>query len=352
MEEIFKKSMQLAAALRKSPSSVPWKPDQPWAQSYHSWSTEKDAWAPIKPPLSLGGGQSSSNGFTSLALYSWNVDLMLPCPETRMNAALAHLQTLADEAMSTATTAVVIHLQECVPADLVTIGQNPWIRDRFFMTDVDDAFWASGAYGTVTLVDRRLEISSCFRIHYSATKMERDGLFIDVVIPSLSGTDKIIRICNTHLESMTPVPPLRPSQMQAIAKQLLAVDETFSGALVAGDFNAIEPHDISLHADNGLKDAYLELGGRENRDEGYTWGQQALRVLRERFGLSRMDKVFFRGLGLQLLSFERFGAEVVVDEATHEDEAGQLLALGFEKPWITDHLGIKAVFSFTSEHHL
>ncbi|RYO84158.1 hypothetical protein DL766_009755 [Monosporascus sp. MC13-8B] len=124
-----------------------------------------------------------------------------------------------------------------------------------------------------------------------------------------------------------------------------------SGAIAAGDFNVIRPFDNSPHSDNGLKDAYLYLGGQENRDGGYTWGQQALPAPRERFGCSRMDNVYFCGGSLKLLSFKRLGADVELHEQEKE-QRDQLLSLGFEKPWITDHLGVKAMFNLTNGLHL
>ncbi|KAI0410048.1 hypothetical protein F4802DRAFT_12092 [Xylaria palmicola] len=274
---------------------------------------------------------------------------MLPFAESRMEAALAHLEKLLSQ-LSSPNTAVVINLQECIPSDFVTISRQQWVRDRFYMTDLDVASWASDAYGVTTLVDRRLKVVSCFRVHYSKTAQERDALFVDVVIPAAgSAVQQHLRLGNSHLESLAPNPPLRPSQVQIISRYMQADD--VSGAVTMGDFNAIQPFDKSLHSDNGLKDAYLELGGREDSDEGHTWGQQALRELRERFGGSRMDKAYFCGGGLKLLSFERFGADVEV----HEDkkkQKDQLLALGFEKAWVTDHLGVKAVFSWKNPERL
>ena len=347
MEELFKQAMQQAAALKKQPDSVPWKLDEPWTQPCFHWNAEKDEWKPFKLPASR---QTSSGGITSLALYTWNIDAIVPTPEARMDAALAHLQELTRQEVSTETTAVVIFLQECIPSDLKTIAQKQWIRDNFYITDIDDSAWASGAYGTTTLIDRRLDISSCFRVHYSATKMERDALFVDVAIPIMTpngyGRAATLRLCNTHLESLVPVPPLRPAQMQLVAKYMHA--DGVSGAVIAGDFNAIQPEDESLHTDTGLKDAYLEAGGQSGKGEGFTWGQQAHPALRDRFGLSRMDEVFFCGECLRLLKFERFGEDVVVDEARKEDR-NTLLALGFEKAWVTDHLGLNAVFNFISD---
>lgn len=348
MEELVQKAIQQAESLKKDPGSVPWNLDEPWEQSCYSWSTEDAAWAPVKLPTPDVDGSKRSSNLTRLALYSWNIDLMLPFPKSRMDAALTHLEELIEQLLSTATTAVAINLQECIPDDLITIGQRKWIRDRFYMTDIDDSTWTSGAYGTTMLVDRRLQIQSCFRIHFSKTRMERDALFVDIAAPGLFRSDEVIRLCNAHLESLVPIPPLRLPQMELIARYMHA--EGVSGAIVAGDFNATQPSDQSLHSDNNLKDAHLELKGQgENTDEGYTWGQQVLPALRERFGFSRMDRMFFCGESIRLASFQRFGADVMIDPGKVEQRE-QLLALGFEQPWVTDHLGISAIFNFNSDH--
>ncbi|KAI1413741.1 Endonuclease/exonuclease/phosphatase [Hypoxylon sp. FL1857] len=330
MEELFKKAVKHNEEMKKSPDSVPWKLDQPHPQPYYTYNGSKQAWESAEPKPR----QQANNapGIARLALLSWNIDFMLPFAKERMNAALDHLNGLTSKLPS--STAAVIFLQECLVEDLGTIGEKGWVRDKFNMTDVDDSNWASGYYGTTTLVDRRLDITSCFRVHYEKTGMERDGLFVDVLLGS--SQPKTIRLCNTHLESLALDPPFRPAQMQVVAKYLHA--DCIGGALAAGDFNAMQPFDRTLHSDNNLKDAYLELGGKEDSDEGYTWGQQAATSLRRMFGCSRMDKVYFTG-NLKLHSFERFGADIQV---TGKKEVDEIIALGFEKPWITDHLGIVA----------
>jgi tyrosyl-DNA phosphodiesterase 2 len=344
MDEIIREAMGQAQAQSKPLSSVPWKQDEPWAQPWHVWAPDKDCWKPANDTESLAAEYTSPSGIGCLAIFSWNIDFMLPFPKARMDAALAHLEKLTKEVPT--TTAIVILLQECLPSDLATLGEKQWIRDGFYLTDVDSTSWASGAYGTTMLVDRRLTVSSCFRVHHSATQMERDGLFVDVANPTTESAETI-RLCNTHLESLAIMPPRRPAQMRLIASHLRA--DAVSGALVAGDFNAIQPFDQSLHTDNSLKDAYLELGGQQDASQGHTWGQQALPRLRDQFGCSRMDKIFFCGQALKLLSFDRFGAGVVVDDTNLEDH---LLTLGFERPWVTDHLGVKAVFGLQSGHKL
>lgn len=146
-------------------------------------------------------------------------------------------------------------------------------------------------------------------------------------------------------------PPLRPAQVRLIARFLHA--EGLLGGLAAGDFNAIQPFDRTLHSDNKLKDAFLERGGTEDREDGYTWGQQAATKFKEQFGCSRMDKVYFCG-SLKLLEFARFGQDILLPEGVSDDSEGskqrdEIVALGFDKPWVTDHLGVFAKFGIESQ---
>lgn len=211
------------------------------------------------------------------------------------------------------------------------------------MQQVEDAYCIliPCPLGTITLLDRRLSIASSFRVHYSATRMERDVLITDIILQN-----RTIRLCNSHLESLALEPPYRIPQMKLIASYMHA--DGIDAAIAAGDFNAIQPFDTTLHSDNGLSDAYLEQGGHEADSTGHTWGQQAATVQRERFGTSRMDKVYYTPpQALKLLTFGTFGADVVVDIV---EEAQELVKLGFEKPWVTDHLGVKAVFEVADVH--
>lgn len=352
MDDLVQKAIRQSQALKKQPELIPWKSDEPWPQSYYSWDVEMEVWQPIKPPnaASPTKDEALSSNITTIALYSWNIDFMLPFAEARMSAALAHLEDLTNGLPP--TTAVAINLQECTPSDLITISQKQWIRERFHVTDLDSSAWASGLYGTTMLLDRRLGVASCFRVHYSATHMERDALFVDVTVPAAAGSagaSRTVRLGNSHLESLALDPPLRPAQVRTAAPHLHAGG--LAGGVIAGDFNAIQPFDATLHSDNGLRDAYLELGGRDGGEDGFTWGQQALPALRERFGLSRMDKAYFCGSGIKLQGFERFGADVEVDVPNKRQRYG-LLALGFERAWVTDHLGIKATFSLVNDTHL
>lgn len=343
MDKIVQRAIQYTIEMRKPASSVPWRADQAWQQSFYGWVKNANEWQPLQSAKASYGKSKAMK----IAVYSWNIDFMLPYGMSRMNAALKNLEELTRQHRSEEDTVVVANLQECVKSDLDIIGDQDWIRETFYRTDIDTANWASGAYGTTTLIDRRLDVSSCFRVHYSATQMERDALFVDVMTAS---TNAKLRFCNTHLESLALEPPMRPAQMHTIASHMHAQD--VASAIVTGDFNAIQPFDRTLHTDNNLKDAYLELGGQEGDGKGddtggYTWGQQALPELRQLYGCSRMDKIFFCGDNLKLLDFKRFGDGVEPDEDDGEARK-EILSIGFEKPWVTDHLGVKALFEVDS----
>ncbi|KAJ5690567.1 Endonuclease/exonuclease/phosphatase [Penicillium macrosclerotiorum] len=331
MDALIAQAIQDTTVLRKT--SVSWEPDQPHPQSYYAFDATTSSWIRKSPSGQEYCPAENKTWLTKIAVYSWNIDFMLPFAESRMKAALAHLESLVSSKYLSSDTGLVIFLQECRPFDLVTIATTPWVRERFHISDLDHTNWATTHYGTVILVDSRLPITATFRVHYSKTRMDRDALFMDL---SVGSDRKKVRVCNTHLESMAFEPPFRPFQMQLIAGYLH--DESVHAALVAGDFNAIQPADRTLHVDgsNGLKDVFLQLGGKEDTEEGYTWGQQAATKLRQQFGCSRMDKVFYCG-SFRPTKFERFGEDILVEE---EEESKEIVELGFEKPWVTDHLGI------------
>jgi len=65
-------------------------------------------------------------------------------------------------------------------ADIEQIKAAPWVRERFFITDVEGN--KSAMFGTTTLVDRRLDVREVFRVLYDKAAMQRDALFVDVAI--------------------------------------------------------------------------------------------------------------------------------------------------------------------------
>lgn len=270
--------------------------------------------------------------------------MLVPFGEERMTAALQHLDTLV--ASTPPDTAIVIFLQEMTSSDLGLISSSAWVQERFNMTDVDRSSWLSPSYGTVTLIDARLSITSVFRVPF-LSKFDRDGLFVDIALSnsesvvSPGNPSKVLRLCNVHLESLVANPPVRPHQLSAAAVYLHGLE--VAGGLLAGDLNAIEPFDRKLHSQNELHDAYLTIGGREDSEEGYTWGHQVPAPVRDRFGCSRMDKILFCG-DVEVRSFERLGAGVKVAKDSREEirNAGQ-------EEWVSDHYGVMGDFEVTGK---
>ena len=123
------------------------------------------------------------------------------------------------------------------------------------------------------------------------------------------------------------IPPLRPAQVKLASRYLK--DPTVSGGVIAGDFNAIEDLDLSLHTVNGLQDAYLDADKEESAEEGWTWGMQSMYGQGEKYGCKRMDKILFCG-GARVKGIERFGMGIKTPEIN-----GVSL-------FVTDHLGLMA----------
>ncbi|KAK0515791.1 hypothetical protein JMJ35_001825 [Cladonia borealis] len=309
------------ATLPRSEHSNPERP-----QPYYAFSSSK--WQPITTPSPL---PTSLPG--PIKLITWNIDFRLPHETQRMTAALAYLHTLILALPSTVP--AIIFLQEMVSTDLEIIKSTPWLQSSFHITDTSSENWAH-QYGTTTLIDKRLPISSVFRRRY-ISKMGRDALFVDI-----RDTTKCIRFCNTHLESLIARPALRPAQVKLASGYLHDAD----GGVIVGDFNAIEAFDGRLHVENGLKDAYLENGGVEGEERGWTWGMQSGEEGR-RYGCSRMDKVMFCGR-VEVRGLERIGEGVKVrvdEEGEDEDEDDEdewEVDLEVGERWVTDHLGLMA----------
>lgn len=89
----------------------------------------------------------------------------------------------------------------------------------------------------------------------------------------------------------------------------------------------------TLQLDNDLQDAHLVNGGKEGDEQGCTRGQMARPTARERYGLTRMDKLLFCE-NLELISFETFGYDVQV---AAERDRQQFIRADLEKGWVTDH---------------
>jgi tyrosyl-DNA phosphodiesterase 2 len=328
--KISKTTMQASHITPPSPRDPQLTPpfNEPKPQPFYKF--ESNEWVSYDAdPSNNATAHSKLRYVSSCRLLTWNIDVLVGFGEERMAAALNYLGQKVDGIPSNLP--IIMFLQEMGLSDLRQIQNTSWIQSRFYITDLNAEYWKSDFYGTTTLIDKRLSIQNVFRTPFPS-QYQRDGFFVDV---QLRDTDKVLRLCNVHLESLVADPPIRPQQMEQAAKYMH--DNIVHAALLAGDCNAIQPFDRTLHSSNDLKDAYLELGGEEDDDEGCTWGQQVPEPLRKQFGLSRMDKVLFCG-DADVKSLERIGVGVKVEDM---DTRRKMVDAGMTE-FVTDHYGLMA----------
>jgi len=305
---------------------------EPTPQPYYSF--DSGSWRAVQPSSSSqitseSSQTSNESHLSSIRLLSWNIDVLIPFAEPRMSAALNYLSSIVSSVA--VSQPIIIFLQEMGVSDLAQIQAAQWIRQRFYITDTSNASFGNSFYGTTTLIDRRLKIVNVFRVPFES-EFQRDGLFVDL---QLDGSSQVLRLCNVHLESLVADPPLRPKQLALAAKHMH--EDAVYASILAGDCNAIQPFDRTLHSDNMLRDAYLELGGQEDSEDGYTWGYQVPEKVFKKFGPSRMDKVMFCG-NTKVKSLERIGVGIKVeDERTRKEMVG----IG-QLEFVTDHYGLMA----------
>lgn len=342
----------------------------PKPQPYFSFSGSR--WQRARPPAAQEESpppHAANEGarISGLRLLTWNIDFMAPFPQARMASALSHLQALVEG--TPASTAVVVCLQELrqdmpidfdrleksfdpqIADDLRQIASAAWVQDRFLVSDLTTEHWRCG-YNSVTLVDRRLGIASVARLPF-VSEYNREALLVDIAVKSSRGQaggeaegghPAILRLCNVHLDSMAGKPPMRPIQWKACAKYLQDEAEGVLSGILAGDCNANQDYDLTLPGENRFRDAYLEMGGKEDDPEGHTWGPQSKKT---RFSHKRMDKVCFwqqdRSEGqplLELKSLEKIGVGVKVEDVSVSERLA-------EEGWadfVTDHYGLMADF--------
>lgn len=338
----------------------------PKSQPVHSFSGVK--WQRVKPPTFKGGlGVDETAKISNLRVLTWNIDYMAPFPQARLASALSYLQTLVEGIP--ASTAVIICFQELrqdmpinfdrleksfdpqIADDLRQIASAAWIQERFFVTDLTTDHWRCG-YNSVTLIDKRLGVVSVARLPF-VSEYQREALLLDIAVAPFGGLAEcragnrpsILRLFNVHLDSMAGKPPMRPIQWKACARYLQDVSDGVVAGILVGDCNANQNYDLTQAEENGFKDAYLEMGGKEGDPQGHTWGPQSKG---SRFPHKRMDKVCFWQRDeleadqrlLELNGFEKIGVGIKIED---ESISAKLAEQGW-LDFVTDHYGLMADF--------
>ena len=267
--------------------------------------TSSGKWKYAQAPHDSKRPYSPSHLSTSLTLVTWNVDFMMPNASLRLTAALDYLQYRVFPGSECGQPPpCIILLQEIKAGDFSTLLAHPWVREWFAVVpgSADDGWPRGATYGTVTLVARNesmpLAGSTC--VHFGGSRMARNALVTDVLLGGSAGSGgRVLRVVNTHLESLPEGTPQRVAQMGDIAKLLKKTG--MLGGIVGGDMNAIAASDKTLASENGLTDAWEEehrrggadedVGAAEEEDDdgGITWGYQP----RTRYPPGRLDRILY-----------------------------------------------------------
>lgn len=228
--------------------------------------------------------ESARTPVFSLQVVTWNVDFMAPDTAGRVACILRHLR---DTVLSKQPKPSCILLQELDDASFVEVLANAWVREHFVVTPPNTKRWCA-SYGVATLVSRNANILGAQMLQFYRTTMGRTALLVDVemYVPDSGGERRIVRIANTHLESLPIGQRSRPAQLCAIA-DLLRGEEVTGGGVVGGDMNMIGPADEDIHVVAGLVDACGD-------QSAVTWGFQPP----TRFPPGRLDRIFYADGGL------------------------------------------------------
>ncbi|KAJ7593107.1 Endonuclease/exonuclease/phosphatase [Mycena floridula] len=218
-------------------------------------------------------------------IVTWNIDFQGSRPVERLEGVLKYLEDEVLTGKNGEAPSAVVLLQEVHGRVLPELLKNSWVRDNFCVTPNDASKWGSGTvFGNVTLVSKSIKVVEASFLSFALSKMKRAAIMVDVKLRTpVGGEDIVVRIINTHLESLPTGASDRVLQLQVCAEMLK--EPSISGGVVAGDMNAISEGDDRLPKMNGLRDSWW----RDNSDSGYTWGYQG----GGDFPKGRLDKILF-----------------------------------------------------------
>lgn len=288
----------------------------------------KSAWTPLQ-----GDVQEKLERDKLVKIVSWNIDHLTLGVKARVSAALRHLE----DSFGGNPGLLVVMLQEVCNQSLQVILEDTWVLSNFVLSNntsspesackdtpsdtsiTGDLEREAEPYFTLMMTPRKLAISNCFRVPF-ITEMGRDALVVDIPVitnPKDTPPDDILRLCTTHLESLTSGKVYRPAQLLLITsllKEQATAEQRIVAGLVGGDMNSIYKweHQMPKVTRVGLKDVWddaprpRERISKSSRDltcgrvKGNTFGYQSAS---ERKNRRRVDKFFYTG-ALETVSIE------------------------------------------------
>ncbi|KAL7279183.1 hypothetical protein ACG7TL_007023 [Trametes sanguinea] len=274
------------------------------------WSTHKSKW--------ISRFRRATEIPAELRLITWNVDFMAQDTAGRLERILSYLQ---ETQLSHSPPPSCVLLQELDVWSLNAVLLNPWVRQHYAVTPPTVNHWQSH-YGNATLISRSIPVESAQMLVFSDSTMGRTAIFVDIPLRSpKSNRVRLVRIANTHLESLPYGAPARRKQLAAIADLLRA--ESVDAGVVGGDMNMIgDAADQSIHIAAGLEDACL----CPDDPAAHTWGYQPP----TRYSPGRLDRVFYVGTGLHVDAVEVIGKGLRTRNGR----------------WASDHCGLLTTISF------
>ena len=274
---------------------------------------------------------------TSLTLVTWNVDFSKPRTMQRLTSALDHLEKKLTEDKGGKPPPCLILLQEIHADAFDSLLAHPWVREWFMVVPGrTNEGWPQGAwYGTVTLIARSVKLTASMYVHFEESWMHRNALVTDVLLGGAEPRARVLRVINTHLESLPEGTPMRVVQLRVIA-ELLREGKTVSGGvggIVGGDMNAIAPSDATLPEQNGLLDAWKEKKKRDGQgvegEDGMTWGYQPPC----QYPPGRLDKILYTDSDAFVVKdIGKVGVELRMPTPEGKSES--------EIEWVSDHYGL------------
>ncbi|KAF7330579.1 hypothetical protein MVEN_02498200 [Mycena venus] len=274
----------------------------------YRWRGSRNRWHRISPDRDNGEDDVPP---TTIDLVSWNVSFDTPLCAKRMEAILRHLEKVVFKCRDgEAPEPCVVLLQEVHAIHgLQVLLQDEWVREHFFLTPADTSKWPEGAqYGNVTLVEKSIPVADAHILEFGLSAMQRTGVMVDIHLaaPQPHEYDVVLRIINTHLESLPQGNQVRPEQLRLLSKFLKGPGTRLhQGHLVYG-----------MHGERGTR-----------TNGGFTWGEQPVST---DYPAGRFDKILYLPRkGYRVDEPQRIGVGLKV---ASERVPGGL--------WASDHYGL------------
>ncbi|KAJ6576442.1 Endonuclease/exonuclease/phosphatase [Mycena vulgaris] len=252
----------------------------------YRWRGSRNRWHRILPDRDNGEDEIPPS---TIEFVSWNVSYDTPMVAQRMESVLRHLEKVVFKCRrKEAPKPCVVLLQEVQSLQgLEVLLKDEWVREHFFVTPADTSKWPDRApYGNVTLVEKSIPVVDANILEFGLSAMQRTGVIVDIQLaaPKPREYDVVLRVINTHLESLPVGNDVRPAQLQLLSKFLKGPG--VRGGIISGDMNPIGPKDAELPTSLGLRDAWRK-GDKDER--GFTWGEQP----RREYPAARFDKILY-----------------------------------------------------------